>query len=192
MARKLTPELVSKIRELRARGLKRDEIAAKIGLSAGSVSNALRSEPKPAPRRGAAQPPAGRVPDAAPPDADAGSSEPPESLPPPSEEELRVYFADQLREFRSDCERARAAGDDVALARGQRALVQTSTLLARVTKNAPAADGFVMVEIAAMQDAADRCIAKLHDYVDRQFDELEKQPVCPACGQHLKPPAEGG
>lgn len=172
MARKLTPAIKTKIRRLRARGMSRDEIALKVGLSQGSITRALAG----AESKKTAAPIAPPVPA---PEAPPG--------PPPTMAELAAELSQQLTDLRGDAARARAAGDDAALARAQRHAATTATTLARLTRDAPEADGFVLVERAAMDGAAERARDALRALVQRGLDESAKWPTCPTCGQPRAP-----
>lgn len=155
MARKLTVSVVRRIRKLAASGATVREIAAKVGVSRGSVSNALGDSPSPKRPVPAVQVPA--------PPADGDPAVPVE---PPTPEEFRAYLSQQLHELHSDAEAARANGDDVALGRAQRLATQTAVMLARMTRDAPLATDQVLVDRSKMQDAADRGFAKLVRYVE--------------------------
>lgn len=160
MARKLTPDVVREIQRLRARGLTREAIVAKVGVSAGSVHNALAmAKPRKRSRKKAPAAPSKRA------------SKP---APPPTPEEFRAYLAGQLTELQADAERARASDDDIALGRAQRLATQTSAMLARLTRDAPRSENMVLVDRSKMQAAADAGFAKLAHYVEVEEEAKRK------------------
>lgn len=163
------------IARLHARGAGRDEIAHAINRSGGAVSKVLK-------RIRAEEAAAHAVAPATRDGAVTGESEEAPTL-----ESIAADLQRQLRDLEGDAQRARQAGDDVALARAQRHQVTTSLALARVTKAAPAADGMVLVDRAVIDHDAQRLRDSLHALVERGLAEREMWPRCPACSQPVAP-----
>lgn len=151
---RLTPELINEIKIARKRGASYDGIAARYGVSVGSVRNALKraSEHTPAPSASASPAP----PSAAPAEDDE----------PPSAAELRRWLSQQVRALQADADRLRADGDMPSLATTNRLLVGASTLLARVTPDHDPDAGGVLVPRAEMDDLGREVARRLHAFVD--------------------------
>ncbi|MBK8994948.1 MAG: hypothetical protein IPM35_04245 [Myxococcales bacterium] len=136
MPRKLNPPIVAKIKRLKASGSTHAEIAEKLGLSRGTVSNAL-GQVKPA------KPAARTV--AAP--AELPASESPTAAPiePMTPEGLLLELQRELADLRHDAVQARKNGNDAGLARSQRLRASLLSMAARIQRSLPIADDMVLV-----------------------------------------------
>lgn len=141
------------IAELRSRGATTREIGRALGVSASTVSLALRREGA-APRSRAAAPPA---------DVPAAGGEAPTLA------ELGADLADLLRELRVDAARARAEGDDVALARAHRLLGTLAPVVARLAREREAQPEGVFVARPDIEAAAQRARDKLLELAARKL-----------------------
>lgn len=155
----MTAERIAQAKRLRKRGLSIAAIARELGASKSTVHAALERKP---PRKLPPAPPAVQP---APVALDVEA---------PTVESLARDLATQLDELREDARRARTARDSEALNRANKHSVTTATVLARLTRDAPAADGVVHVTADAIAEAAQQCRDALHDLVAR---ELERQGV---------------
>lgn len=157
--RKLTPELIRKIRAMRKRGKSHQAIADKLEISKGSVANALASGAAPKKLE--------------PPDEDDAPIELPKiEGDPPTIQEIRKTVADVLQGFRLDAAKARSKNDPDAAAKANRNIVAVTLLLARITPDGSEDGEGLFVTHEQLDDAAARCRSALHALIDR---ELEKK-----------------
>jgi hypothetical protein len=162
--RKLTPERLAKIAELRARDVSQTAIAKAVGVSVGSVNRAfdmLDAEREREPQ--APQAPPTPLPE-------------PELDTPPTLEQLRLDIAAQVRALQGDADRARASGDDQSLARAQRHQASLSIVLARLTREGEVDDATVRLPKTAIDDAAAQFRLTLHRLIDAELERAGESP----------------
>lgn len=169
MARKLTPQLTREIKKLARAGDSTREIAAKVGLSRGSVSNVLATA-RTNGKNGTPSKPA-----AAPPP----EPEPMDGTPPTLDEQLS-WLGQTVRARRLDAQRLRAAGDDLGAARATRDLLSAQALLARHTPTGEQTGVFLSNE--TIGQSASRAREKLLERVRRRALKAADGPKCPTCG----------
>ncbi|MCK6536127.1 MAG: helix-turn-helix domain-containing protein [Polyangiaceae bacterium] len=149
--RKLTPAVVAEIRRLRAQGRTQLEIARELGLSKGTIGNALGTRAKPAP---------------------AAPLAPPEPAPElgledeePADLDTQLAWLSRVAgQRRQDADRLRAAGDDAGAARATSDALKAAALLARHTQRPEQAGRYVTDEQIAQ--AAAECRNRLRTLIE--------------------------
>lgn len=165
MPTKLSPDKIDIAKRRRKRGVSFAAIAKELGVAKSTVHEAL-ARPKPK-----------KLPPPRPIDVEPIAEL---ELPPaPTLEQLAADLAHQLAELREDARRARAARDGEALARAQRHMVVTATVLARLTRDAPSADGVVEVKLSEMQAEGDRARERLIGYIERTIKKVRETGTLP-------------
>lgn len=144
--RKLTPAVVAEIRRLRAQGRTQLEIARELGLSKGTIGNALRDRATPAP-------PAPLAPPEPVPELALEDEEPADLA------ALLGWLSRVSAQRRQDADRLRRQGDDAGAARATSDALKAAALLARHTQRPEQAGRYVTDE--QMAQAASEFRAKL-------------------------------
>jgi hypothetical protein len=138
---------------MRREGATRAEVAAHLGISAGSVSAAWRGE-----RVEPVTPPP------APPAVPRDPVEPAEPAAPITRTELRAVLAGVVRDLQAEIDAANAAGDTARAATTRRMLATIVPALARVTPAEPSDDASkIVIDAAELDGAAQLVRALLHD-----------------------------
>lgn len=158
--RALTKAKIAKVGALRAQGFTRAEIAEKLGISAGSVTNAEKQIRE---AKAAAAPP---PPPAKPPAESNGNGQ--AKAAPQTLDDFRGWLGEQMVELEADVKDARAKSEHERAARAQRNLAQMVLLYGRVTKQADDSDA-ITVTAKDIAESAQQCREALHELVEREL-----------------------
>lgn len=161
--RALTKAKIVRVGALRAQGFTRAEIAEKLGLSAGSVTNAEKQLKAAQAATAAAAPPA---PDASPPVSPASNGQ--AKAAPQTPDEFRSWLGEMMVELEAEAKDARAKQAHERAARAQRNLAQMMLLYGRMTKQADDGDA-ITVTAKDVAEAAQQCRDALHELVAREL-----------------------
>lgn len=163
MKRKLDSKTIANVEAAKRRGMSTREIAAKYGISVGSVVNAGRSPGKKQPLK---SPPAAET---------VTNPVPHEIVDPPKEmtkEELRAFLTVQIRDLREQCEIAKTNGDAPGFNSASRGLASCVQLLARVMPDDDPAEKLgSYVTNESMNVAAEECKAQMMEYLQKGVEE---------------------
>ena len=162
--RKVTPEKVAKINRMKRDGIPVTVIAAKLGLSVGSVSQAGKPQTK---KAAAPVPEAERLPVK------------PVTGEPMSTEEVRTALSKLARGLVADAETARDAGEAARYqSHARQAMAAVSALAKLPLPPGEDLDGAIVVTEASIEAAAKRgrerlfeVFAKLHESVEHESEE---------------------
>ena len=153
MKKVLDSKTIAKVAAAKARGLTVKEIAARFGISVGSVVNSGKIRSNKPSLKSTAQSEVVTVstpvdrPDIV--DAD-----------PPSPEELRRWLGNQVRALKSECDSAKERGDNAAFASLSRLLGSTGQTLARLMPEEAKADEHPDWDLAATE-----CRERMRDHL---------------------------